>query len=192
MKTRRGLYPTNIHEVNDETYQISLLDNFIIGLGLNFVSPNINEKFASSVFLIHQDTNIPLYTMSEISRFTGFIDSFSKDMMVYEKVYVECDLTYTYTQKEDIDYLNINFDYYRDKDPQEYDILGCKIKMPEQAPETLGNQVMTISLDRAQCYILAKEFPKALKQLHGLYINYIKKELSDYNYNIMQIGPDHY
>ncbi len=187
-----GRYPAKAYEINDDIYEISLLDDFSVGLGLNYVSPNIIEKFHASIFLIHKNTEIPLNTLTEISIFSGFIDSFSKNMMVYEKVYTECGLTYTYTKKEDIDYLNISFDYYRDKDPQEYDILGHTIEAPEPDPETLGNQVMTISLDQAQCHILAKEFPKALEQLRGLYINYIKKELSDYNFDVMQIGPDRY
>lgn len=192
MNTRIGRYPTNLYEINDDIYEIHLLDDFSVGLGLNYISPDITEKFHSSISLIHKNTEIPLSTLSEISIFSGFIDSFSKNMMVYKKVYTECDLTYTYTKKENIDYLNIKFDYYRGKDNPEYDILGHRIEAPEPDPETLGNQVMTISLDRAQCHILAKEFPKALEQLRGLYINYIKKELSDYNFNVMQIGSDLY
>ena len=186
MKIRKGRYPFDT--ISDEGYFIDLLDGFCIELGMSRTSPQLHEKFGYSLCLTHKETLIPLDTMSEIYVFSGFIDSFSKNLMVYEKKYTECGITYTYTKKDDVDYLSINFDYYRGEDNQKYDELGFIIKVEDPAPETLGDQVMTIALDRAQCYILAKEFPKALEHIIDLYKANLQNELINHNFGIIQVG----
>ncbi len=57
MNTRRGVYPANICEVFEDTYEIELLDGFKIGLGMGRVSPDMFVKIGASVYLLHKNTS---------------------------------------------------------------------------------------------------------------------------------------
>ena len=145
-------------------HNIELAHQFHLVLSADPASPLYHYKFNFSLDFRFKDINLPLKSIYQIQRFQYYLESFSQNLMIKNKVYFEDDILYCHSFEEDIDSFHITF----------------KLE---------SNEITLISLDKAQAYILAKELPRAIEQTIELYTASLKEQIAHHNHSIIQIGP---
>jgi len=162
MQNEHNKYPED--SLFGNGYLIPLVANFSLILSMGNPSLEIKEQFLYGIDFSHQDNRLPFNTVSEIERFSYFIESFLKNFMPKDKIYTEQAMQYMHTHKESTDFLMIIF-----------------------KANSSQKENKTILLDRTQCYILSKEIPKVITYMQQLYTTNIRKEISEHNFGIMHI-----